>query len=69
MRKIQQSVSDHNSAQLNAILNEELKLVEYWINENKLVIHSEKTKCMALGSSYLLKDSPVLNLKVGGAVI
>lgn len=62
-------VSAHNSVQLNTILNKELKLVELWISENKLVINTEKTKSLMIGSSYLLKNSPVLNLSVGGATI
>lgn len=37
--------------------------------ENKLVINVAKSKCMMLGSNHLLKDSPGLNLSVGGLSI
>lgn len=34
-----------------------------------MVINAEKSKCIVLGSKYLLKDPPVLSLTVGGTVI
>uniref|UniRef100_A0AAQ5ZG27 Reverse transcriptase domain-containing protein n=1 Tax=Amphiprion ocellaris TaxID=80972 RepID=A0AAQ5ZG27_AMPOC len=61
-------VSDHNLMNLNTRLNEELKVIEDWINENRLVINAKKTKCL-IGSPHLLKDSPVLNVSIGGSVI
>lgn len=62
-------VSDKDSTRLNTILNHELKLIENWIKENKLIINLIKSKCMMLGSKYLLKEPPALNLFVGGSII
>uniref|UniRef100_A0A3B3DCY4 Reverse transcriptase domain-containing protein n=1 Tax=Oryzias melastigma TaxID=30732 RepID=A0A3B3DCY4_ORYME len=62
-------MSGTNAHHLSQDLNDELRAVENWFNVNRLVINAEKTKCMMLGSSYLLKDSPVLNLSVSGSPI
>jgi len=35
----------------------------------KLMINVVKSKCRMLGSNHLLKDSPALNLSVGGLII
>lgn len=63
------SISDYNSTRLNTLLTNELKLIENWIRDNKLIINVEKSKCMMLGSSHLLKNSPALYLSVGGLII
>lgn len=62
-------LSDYDSTRLNTVLNNELQLIEKWNRVNKLKINVGKSKCMMLGSNHLLKDSPVLNLSVGGLII
>uniref|UniRef100_A0A3B3BF62 Reverse transcriptase domain-containing protein n=1 Tax=Oryzias melastigma TaxID=30732 RepID=A0A3B3BF62_ORYME len=53
-----------NTGHLRQDLNDELRAVENWFYKDKLVINAEKTKCMMLGSNYLLKDSPAKPLGV-----
>lgn len=63
------NTSAQTLVELNTILQVELKLIENWIRDNKMVINAGKSKCMVLGSKYLLKDPPVLSLTLGGIVI
>lgn len=55
--------------QLSNILNWELNAVVHWIQDNKLKINPEKTKCMLLGSQYKLKTIPKLHLTLGATVV
>ena len=54
---------------LSAILNKELQLESDWVKNNRMVLNISKTKCIVLGSQYMLKLNPKLNLSMNGIQI
>ena len=45
-------------------LNEDLLKVAHWLNENKLTLNLDKTKCMIIGSSYRLARIGCLSVRI-----
>ena len=54
---------------LSAILNRELQLVSDRVKNNRMVLNISKTKCIVLGSQYMLQLHPKLNLSMNGIQI
>ena len=47
---------------IEIFLNKELGHLERWMVENNLKVNSDKTVCMLLGTNYMLKKQPLLNV-------
>lgn len=51
-------------SELSSIQDKELKMVEQWVSNNKLILNISKTKSIGLGSNKSLKHKPKLNLLI-----
>ena len=56
----------HNSnlQELEKELNEDLLIIAKWLNDNKLTINLEKTKCMLMGSNRKLRNAKTLLVSI-----